>query len=108
MTRRPTHYPRHRFPAEVIGHAVRLYLRFTMSFRDIEDLLASRGPDVGDETIRQWRPKFGQTYANALRRRQPRRGDKWHLDDDQAVVTARRPGGFSANCSRDCNTALGC
>jgi putative transposase len=52
-----------------------------MSFRDIEDLLASRGLDVSDETIRQGCLKFGQSYANALRRRPPRRGDKWHLDE---------------------------
>ena len=70
MTRRPAPYPRHRFPAEVIGHAVWLYFRFTLSFRDIEDLLASRGLDVSDETVRRWCLKFGQTYANALRRPQ--------------------------------------
>jgi putative transposase len=52
-----------------------------LSFRDIEDLLASRGLDVSYETVRQWCLKFGQTYANALRRHPPRRGDKWHLDE---------------------------
>lgn len=81
MHSRRTHYPRHRFPAEVISHAVWLYFRFTLSFRDIEELLASRGVEVSYETIRQWCLKFGQSYANALRRRQPKRGDKWHLDE---------------------------
>jgi len=53
MTRCPTHYPRHRFPAEVIGHAVWLYFGFTLSFRDIEDLLGRRGLDVSYETVRR-------------------------------------------------------
>jgi len=83
MPCRPAHYPRHCFPAEVIGHghAVGLYFRFTLSFRDIENLLSSHGLEVHYETIVQWCLKFGQSYANALRRRQPRRGDKWHLDE---------------------------
>ena len=70
-----------RYPAAIISHAVWLYFRFALSFRDIEELMASRGIFVTYETIRQWTLKFGQTYANALRRRQPRRGDKWHLDE---------------------------
>lgn len=74
-------YRNHRFPAEIISHAVWLYFRFTLSFRDIEELLASRGILVTYETIRQWCLKFGQPYANALRRRQPKRGEKWHLDE---------------------------
>ena len=74
-------YRNHRFPAEIISHAVWLYFRFTLSFRDIEELLASRGILVTYETIRQWCLKFGQSYANALRRRQPKRGEKWHLDE---------------------------
>jgi len=70
-----------RYPAEIISHAVWLYFRFSLSFRDIEELMASRGVFVSYETIRQWTLRFGQTYANALRRRQPARGDKWHLDE---------------------------
>lgn len=70
-----------RYPAEIISHVVWLYFRFSLSFRDIEELMASRGIFVTYETIRQWTLKFGQTYANRLRRRQPRRGDKWHLDE---------------------------
>ena len=74
-------YRGHRFPAEIISHTVWLYFRFTLSFRDIDELLAARGIFVTYETIRQWCLKFGQTFANELRRRQPRRGDKWHLDE---------------------------
>jgi putative transposase len=74
-------YRGHRFPAEIIAHTVWLYFRFTLSFRDIDELLAARGIFVTYETIRQWCLKFGQAFANELRRRQPRRGDKWHLDE---------------------------
>ena len=70
-----------RYPSEIISHVVWLYFRFSLSFRDIEELMASRGIAVTYETIRQWALKFGQRYANALRRRQPKRGDKWHLDE---------------------------
>jgi putative transposase len=74
-------YRGHRFPTEIISHTVWLYFRFTLSFRDIDELLAARGILVTYETIRQWTLKFGQSFANELRRRQPRRGDKWHLDE---------------------------
>jgi putative transposase len=74
-------YKRHRFPPEIIAHAVWLYFRFALSYRDVEDLLAERGVLVTYETVRQWCRKFGQTYANELRRRRPRPGDKWHLDE---------------------------
>jgi len=73
-------YKRHRFPPAIIGHAVWRYCRFALSDRDIEELLAERGVIVTDETIRQWCRKFGQQYANELRRRRPRPGDTWHLD----------------------------
>src|SRR3954463_6316872 len=74
-------YKRHRFPPEIIGHAVWLYFRFALSYRDVEELLAERGAIVTYETIRQWCRKFGQAYANTLRRRRPQPGDKWHLDE---------------------------
>jgi len=74
-------YKRHRFPPEVIVHAVWLYFRFALSYRDVEELLAERGVIVTYETIRQWCRKFGQGYANELRRRRPQSGDKWHLDE---------------------------
>ncbi len=73
-------YKGFRFPQEIISHAVWLYFRFNLSYRDVEELLAERGIIVTYETIRQWCRRFGQTYANALRRRQARPGDKWHLD----------------------------
>ncbi len=66
---------------EVIAHAVWLYFCFPLSYRNVEELLAERGVIVSYETIRQWCRKFGQAYANGLRRRQPRPGDKWHLDE---------------------------
>jgi putative transposase len=74
-------YKGFRFPSELISHAVWLYFRFSLSFRDVEELLAQRGIVVTYETVRQWCLKFGQTYANELRRRRPRCGDKWHLDE---------------------------
>jgi putative transposase len=74
-------YRGYRYPAEIVSHVVWLYFRFALSFRDIEEPMASRGSIVSYETIRQWTLKFGQRYANELRRRQPQRGDKWHLDE---------------------------
>ncbi len=74
-------YAGYRFPPAIISYAVWLYFRFALSYRDVEELLAERGVCVTDETIRQWCQKFGQRYANALRRRRPRPGDKWHLDE---------------------------
>jgi putative transposase len=74
-------YVGHRFPPEIIGYAVWLYFRFALSYRDVEELLAERGIALTYETVRQWCRKFGQQYANALRRRRPRPGDKWHLDE---------------------------
>jgi len=58
-----------------------LYFRFALSYRDVEELLAERGVVVTYETVRQWCHKFGQVYANDLRRRRPQPGDKWHLDE---------------------------
>jgi putative transposase len=70
-----------RFPVEIISHGVWLYYRFPLSFREVEEMMLERGIVVSHETIRQWCAKFGQTYANALRRRRARPGDKWHLDE---------------------------
>jgi putative transposase len=77
----PALYKRHRYPTEIIAHAVWLYFRFSLSYRDVEELLAARGILVSYETVRQWGLKFGQTYANQLRRRRPQPGDKWHIDE---------------------------
>lgn len=74
-------YRGHRFPPEIISQAVWLYHRFCLSFRDVEDLLAERGVIVPYETVRQWCRKFGARYARALKRREGRLGDTWHLDE---------------------------
>jgi putative transposase len=77
----PNRYKNHRFPGEIISHGVWLYYRFCLSYRDVEELLFERGVIVTYEAIRKWCRKFGQQYANQLRRRRPRPGDKWHLDE---------------------------
>ena len=74
-------YKGYRYPIEVIGHAVWLYHRFALSLRDVEELMVARGVVVTYETIRSWCAKFGPDYAAQLRRRRPRPGDKWHLDE---------------------------
>jgi len=74
-------YTGYRFPAAVISHAVWLYFRFPLALRMVEELLAARGIIVSHETIRRWALKFGQTFANQIRRRAPGAGDKWHLDE---------------------------
>jgi putative transposase len=77
----PPSYAGYRFPAEIISHAVWLYFRFPLSLRHVDEILAARGIVVSHETIRQWGLKFGQAFANQIRRRLPRAGDKWHLDE---------------------------
>jgi putative transposase len=77
---RHSRYARHRFPAEVMGHAVWLYFRFPLSLRMVEEMLAARGFEVSHETVRQWAMKFCQGFANQIRRRPPAPGDKWHLE----------------------------
>ena len=74
-------YAGYRFPAEIISHAVWLYFRFPLSLRMVDELLAARGIIVSHETVRQWALKFGQGFANQIRRRLPAAGDKWHLDE---------------------------
>lgn len=74
------HY-RHRFPAEVISHAVWLYHVFSLSLRYVEWLLADRGITVSYEAVRRWCQKFGGRFAHAMRRRRPRPGDKWQTDE---------------------------
>jgi len=74
-------YHGYRFPSEIISHGVWLYYRFSLSFREVEDLLAERGIEVSYETIRQWCGKFGPDYAAKLKRRRGRLGDIWHLDE---------------------------
>jgi transposase-like protein len=78
---KPISYARHRFPPSVIQQAVRLYLRFTLSYRDVEELLAERGLAVSYETVRRWVYKFGPAIARRLRRQRPRPSPRWHLDE---------------------------
>ena len=81
MASAPPSYKGHRYPVEVISHCVWLYFRFPLSFREVEELMLQRGVIVSYETVRRWCAKFGQSYADSLRRRRPRPGDKWHLDE---------------------------
>jgi putative transposase len=83
-------YARHRFPAEVISYAVWLYFRFPLSLRMVEEMLVARGILVSHETIRQWALKFGQSFANQIRRRLPTSGDKWHLDEVVISIAGRK------------------
>ena len=82
-------YHRHRFPVEIISHCVWLYFRFNLSFRDVEEMLAMRGVVLTYETVREWCLKFGQIYANNLRSRSPRPGDRWHLDEVFLKINGR-------------------
>ena len=88
MTNRDPLYRRHRFPAEIIAHAVWLYSRFPLSLRMVEDMLAAREIIVSHQTVRLWAEKFGRTVANEIRRRSTGKlGDNWHLDE--AVISIR-------------------
>jgi len=90
MTQPPTSYKRHRFPPEIIAHAVRLYVRFNLSQREVEEMLLERGIDVSYETIRRWTAKFAARTARSLRRRQARPRDIWHLDEVQVKIAGRK------------------
>lgn len=83
-------YARHQYPPTVIQHSIRLYLRFTLSYRDVEELLAERGLDVSYETIRRWVLKFGPTFARRLRRQRPRPSSRWHLDEMVVFIGGTR------------------
>ena len=83
-------YRRHRFPVEIIQHAIWLYLRFTLSYRDVEELLAERGHDVSYETVRRWVLKFGPPIARKLRQGRPRPRARWHLDEMVVRIAGKR------------------
>lgn len=87
---RPLSFKRHRFPAEVIRHAVWLYFRFTLSFRDVEEMLAQRGVEVSYETIRCWTIKFGPQIARNLKRKRPAPSPRWHLDEVVCNIGGKR------------------
>ena len=86
----PISFKRHRFPPEIIQHAVWLYARFTLSFRDVEDLLVERGIDVSNETVRRWFLKFGRLVAINVRRGRPRASARWHLDEMVIKIRGRK------------------
>ena len=86
----PLCYRRHRFPPEIIQHAIWLYLRFTLSYRDVEELLAERGLDISYETVRRWVLKFGPAIARRLRRRRSQPSDRWHLDEMVVRIAGKR------------------
>ena len=114
MTTSPNPYHGFRFPAEIIEHAVWLYHCFSLSLRDVETILAARGIVVSYESIRDWSLRFGRLFANTLKRRRPRPGDKWFMDEvfhphpRQAALSlacgrsgrarARHPGAEPAQC----------
>jgi putative transposase len=81
---------RHRFPPPIIQHAIWLYLRFTLSYRDVEELLAERGLEVSYETVRRWVLKFGPGFARRFRRSRPRPSDRWHLDEMVVRIVGKR------------------
>ena len=108
MTPDRIRYAGYRFPCEIISHAVWLYFRFPLGLGMVEELLAARGIIVSHETVRQRARKFGQQFANRIRRRLPRIGDKWHLDEVVLKIAGAkhwlwravtRPGSCSMSCS---------
>ncbi|RYE64782.1 MAG: IS6 family transposase [Oxalobacteraceae bacterium] len=87
---RPLSFKRHRFPSDVIRHAVWLYFRFSLSLRDVEELLAQRGIDVSYETIRCWTIKFGPQIARRLKKLRPAPSPRWHLDEVVCSIGGKR------------------
>ena len=90
MNSKSPSYRGYRFPPEIISHAVWLYHRFCVSFRDVEHLLAQSGITVSYEAVRLWCIKFGPEYARRLKRRQSRSGDTWYLDEVFVTIQGRR------------------
>jgi putative transposase len=87
---KPMSYKRHRFPPQIIAHAVWLYFRFPLSLRLVEEMLLERGIVVSYETIRRWGKKFGPAYARRLRRKPPRPTDIWHLDEVVITIAGKK------------------
>ena len=83
-------FKRHRFPPDIIRHAVWLYARFTLSYRDVEDLLAERGLDISYESVRRWFLEFGAPIARNLRHTRPIPNGYWHLDEMVIVIRGQR------------------
>src|SRR4051794_30873223 len=93
-------YAGYRFPAEIISYAVRLYFRFPLSLRMGEEMLAARGLIISHETVRKWARKFGRDFANRIRRRLPRPGDKWHLDEVVIKIAGGPPQDWGCGSKR--------
>src|SRR3954454_3031234 len=87
---KPVSYKRHRFPPEIIAHAVWLYFRFPLSLRLVEEMLLERGIVVSYETIHRWALKFGPAYARRLKRKTPSRRDVWHLDEVVITIAGQK------------------
>src|SRR3954452_11278566 len=85
-------HARYRFAGEVLSHSVSLSFRLPLSLRMVEEMRAARSIDVSHETVRQWARKFGQGFANQIRRRLPSPGDKWHLDGVSRTHLLRKGG----------------
>src|SRR6202522_142895 len=90
-TSRDPLYRRHRFPPEVISYAVWVYVRFPLSLRMVEEMLATRGICVTYETVRQWGKEFGTAFADKIRQRAPARGEKWHMDEVVILIAGEPP-----------------
>ncbi len=86
----PISYARHQYPPEIIRQAIWLYLRLTLSYQDVEELLAERGLEVSYETVRRWVLKFGLAFARNLRRLRPRPAGIWHMDEMVVSIQGRR------------------
>ena len=91
-------YRRHRFPPTIIQHAIWLYLRSTLSHRDVEDLLAERGLEISHETVRCWVLKFGPLIARKLRQGRPRPSERWHLDEMVVRIAGKRMSLWRSAC----------
>jgi putative transposase len=87
---KPVSYKRHRFPPEIIAHALWLYFRFPLSLRLVEEMLLERGILVSYETVRRWALKFGPAYARRLRRKKPSQRDIWHLDEVVVTIAGQK------------------
>jgi putative transposase len=92
-------YKRHRFPPQIIAHVVWLYARFNLSLREVEELMLERGVDVSYETIQRWVTKFGPLISRTLRRRQPRPGGVWHLDEVVVKIAVDHSGSGARSIS---------
>jgi putative transposase len=91
MRTTPNPYRGFRFPAEIISHAVWLHHGFSLSLREVETILAQRGVVVSHESVRAWGLRFGRAFANGLKQRRPRPGDKGHLDEALIRIRGKRP-----------------